>query len=164
MSFFGRPGGKGFIPLGDSIEISSGWNWFYFILEGVGYIIGGVFGASLLLLDDKKYCTKCNLYMKDKVLFTFYLKNYDKVIGELSSNLSSPENFKNYLVNKKNYSKHYDEPYGIVSTSYCPSCFDSFMDVKVMKKNSSDNFTEAKKYRQTSKIDSNLLLNNEKVS
>ncbi len=142
------------VPRGEGYETGEGVNTFYFWLQIIGAALGGI-GGGLAMLGDKKYCQNCKKYKKEKELFKFDVDEYETVLGKLAEAISDVEKLKK-LIKETKLKDEKVNAYAAVELEYCPTCFDSFLLVKVMKLNSDSAFEEVQKFRQTVEIKSEI--------
>jgi hypothetical protein len=155
-SFFvgvGRRGRSIPIPVG-SYGMGSTYNWMKFGFEGIGFLFGGFF-VGTFLIGDKRHCERCHMYMKDKDMYAFDLEEIDRNIDELNTSLSSGEEFLELTKSKQQSSDFFGVPYSSVNVSYCPSCYDGFLLVKVFE-NTSDR-SDVEELRQTILVNSEFI-------
>ena len=132
------------VPVG-TFHMPSAYNWAKFGLEGLGFLIGGVV-VGWMLIGDRKYCERCQRYMKDKRLFTILPEQYEDKSTRLNAALQSGHDLR-ALIDSEQAVKT-KEGHVQVAMSYCPTCYNGFLMLKVMRK-TSDGFDEAQEHRQT---------------
>jgi hypothetical protein len=142
------------VPRGESYETGEGVNTFYFWLQLIGAALGGI-GGGLVMLGDKKYCQKCKKYKKEKELFKFDVDEYEAVVGKLGEAITDIPKL-NKLSKETKLKDEKVNAYAEVDLEYCPTCFDSYLLIKVMKLNSDSAFEEVQKFRQTIEVNSEI--------
>lgn len=134
------------VPRGESYDTGEGVNTFYFWLQLIGAALGGI-GVGLAMLGDKEYCQKCKKYKKEKELFKFDVDVYETILQNLAESIDDTVKLQSLIKNTK-LKEEKVKAYASVELHYCPSCFDSTLQVKVMRIGSNSSFEEVQKLRQ----------------
>jgi len=140
------------VPMGQGIETGETVGSLYFYLNFLGAAVGSFF--TLLILGSKRFCKKCKKYIKEKELFKFGVEEHDEIAAKLNASINDSKGLFSLIGRKFEIGKA--NAYLQVDLEYCPTCFDSDLVVKVMRKDSRGNFEEVQKLRQTLKLDSKI--------
>jgi hypothetical protein len=135
------------VPVG-TFHMPSVYNWVHFGLEGMGFLVGGLMIGSLLV-GDRRYCERCQRYMKDKLLFSILPDQFEDTVQRLNAALQSGHDLR-ALVETESATK-IKEGHVQTTISYCPMCYEGFLLLKAMRK-TTDGFEELKEHRQTIRV------------
>ena len=141
-----------YVPLrtGDEGQTNSpSWDWFSIVLEGLGFLIGGL-AIGPIWLGKETYCEKCRMYMKTKSeLYAIDVCQYEENLKDLSYAMFQG-NLKNFVLKKKEYWPK--SPFYYVDIQYCPLCYDGFIIFRYMafkSDSSGGSFREVFQYNKT---------------
>jgi hypothetical protein len=104
---------------------------FLFYLQLLGAIIGAV-GLGLLL-KKSRYCDTCKVYFKKIPLNTIDYFNYD-IISKITNNRNFDSKFLYSKIIGLPEFKGKSGKYVSISLSYCPSCFESLLEMEFYHK------------------------------
>jgi len=136
------------VPMGEGVETGATVNNLYFYLNFLGAAAGSFF--TLVALGSKRFCKKCKKYIKNRELFKFGVDEHDAIAEQLNASINDPQKLFALIGRKFEIGKA--NAYCQVDLEYCPTCFDSILVIKVMRKDSRGNFEEVQKLRQALKL------------
>ena len=139
------------VPVG-TFHMPSVYNWAHFGLEAMGFLVGGLMVGSLLV-GDRRYCERCQRYMKDKLLFNILPDQFDDKLQRLNVALRSAHDLR-ALIETESATKA-EEGHVQTTISYCPMCYEGFLLLKAMRK-TTDGFEELKELRQTIRVSGDI--------
>lgn len=120
------------IPVDISTVGALNSNWFWFIVEGLGFIAGGIFMFDGV--KRERYCKDCKKYYRTKKLFTAKMVDFEQRLEEFNNSIQNGDSLKKFIASMDKLSFIKRRSYVICTIVYCPTCSKGIMYVKYKRR------------------------------